>query len=83
MAKIKDKIIGLKELRENTEKYISEVEKGKSFIVMRKSRPVFIISPVDEWGDEGIWKTVVDFRTINPEGVPASDVLKSLKKLTK
>ncbi len=83
MAKIKEKIIGLKELRENTEAYISEVEKGKSFIVMRKSQPIFTISPVDEWGDIGTWETVVDFTTIKPGGIPASDVLKSLKKLAR
>jgi prevent-host-death family protein len=83
MTKIKEKIIGLKELRENTGMYISAVEKGKSFIVMRKSRPVFTISPVDEWGDKGEWKTVLDFTTIRPGGVLASDVLKSLKKLAK
>jgi antitoxin (DNA-binding transcriptional repressor) of toxin-antitoxin stability system len=82
MVKIKDKIIGLKELRENTEEYISEIEKGKSFIVMRKSRPVFTISPVDEWGDEGMWETVVDFTKINKNGVGIDDVIKSLKKLS-
>lgn len=38
---------------------------------------------IDEWGDEGEWETVVDFRDINPEGVPAKDVLRALKKLTK
>ena len=37
---------------------------------------------VDEWGDEGNWETVVDFRDINPEGVPAEDVLKALRKLS-
>jgi antitoxin (DNA-binding transcriptional repressor) of toxin-antitoxin stability system len=83
MTKIKDKIIGLKELRENTGVYISAVEKGKSFVVMRKSQPIFTISPVDEWGDEGTWETVLDFTTIQPGGVLATDVLKSLKKLSK
>lgn len=38
---------------------------------------------VDEWGDEGEWETVVDFREINPAGVPAEDVLETLKKLAK
>jgi len=83
MANIKDKIIGLKELRENTESYISQVEKGKSFIVMRKSQPVFTISPVDSWGDEGLWETVVDFGDIHKEGVSINDVVSSLKKLSK
>ena len=38
---------------------------------------------VDEWGDEGNWETVVDFREINPEGVPAEEVLSALKRLNK
>ncbi len=74
-------IIGLKELRENTEEYISKVEKGKSFIVVRRSHPVFKIAPVDAWGDEGTWETVVDFRALNVKGVPVKAVLKSLRKL--
>lgn len=38
---------------------------------------------VDEWGDGGEWETVVDFREINPEGVPAEDVLAALRRLNK
>jgi metal-responsive CopG/Arc/MetJ family transcriptional regulator len=38
---------------------------------------------VDEWGDDGEWETVVDLRSINPNGVPLDDVLKSIGKLTK
>ncbi|PJE65340.1 hypothetical protein COU91_02210 [Candidatus Saccharibacteria bacterium CG10_big_fil_rev_8_21_14_0_10_47_8] len=38
---------------------------------------------VDEWGDEGNWETVVDFREINPEGVPAEEVLAALRRLDK
>ncbi len=78
---MKNSIIGLKDLRENTQSYISEVKKGKSFIVVKKSRPVFKITPVDEWGDEGVWETVVDFTQINPKGVPAKDVLKALRNI--
>jgi antitoxin (DNA-binding transcriptional repressor) of toxin-antitoxin stability system len=82
MTKIKDKIIGLKELRENTESYISAISRGKSFVVMRKSQPVFTISPVDEWGDEGTWETVVDFTKIDKKGVKITDVINSLKQLS-
>lgn len=39
-------IIGLRELRENMEKYIREVRKGRSFIVVRRSKPIFKIVPV-------------------------------------
>ena len=76
-----NKIIGLKELRENTEEYISQVKKGRSFTVVRRSKPLFKITPVDEWGDEGTWETVVDFTEINPKGVPVKDVLKALRKI--
>ena len=41
------KIIGLKELRLNTESYIAQVKKGNSFVVMRRSEVVFIISPLN------------------------------------
>ena len=74
-------IIGLKELRENTERYISHVKKGRSFLVVRRSKPIFRVSPVDEWGDEGVWETVVDFTKINKRGVPIDDVIASLKRL--
>ena len=74
-------IIGLKDLRDNMETWISQVGKGKSFVVIRKSKPVFNITPVDEWGDEGTWETVVDFRDKKGKGVPAEDLLKMLKKL--
>jgi Arc/MetJ-type ribon-helix-helix transcriptional regulator len=36
---------------------------------------------VDEWGDEGNWETVVDFREINSKGVPIEDVITSLERL--
>jgi prevent-host-death family protein len=74
-------IIGLKDLREHTQKYMTQVAKGKSFVVVRRSKPVFKVVPVDEWGDEGTWKTVVDFRKIDPKGVPIEDVIASLRRL--
>lgn len=75
------KIIGLKDLRENTESYISQVARGKSFTVVRRSKPVFKVVPVDEWGDEGHWKTLVDFTKIYKKGVPIEDVIASLKRV--
>ena len=78
---MKTNIIGLKELRENMETYISQVGKGKSFTVVRRSSPVFRVTPVDAWGDEGVWEKIVDFRDIDPRGVPAANVLKALRKL--
>lgn len=75
------RIIGLRELRENMGAYIRHAEQGKSFTVVRRSRPIFRLVPVDEWGEEGAWETVVDFRKINPRGVPIDDVIASLKRL--
>lgn len=74
-------IVGLKELRENMDSYISGVQKGKSFIVVRRSQPIFRLTPVDVWGGEGTWETVVDFTRIEKDGVPLDDVIASLKRL--
>lgn len=38
---------------------------------------------VDEWGDEGIWETVVNFREISPDGVSSDEVLAAIKQLIK
>ena len=65
---MKNSVIGLKELRENMEGYISQVQKGRSFIVVRKSKPVFKLAPLDAWGDDGIWEKIVDFTKIKKKG---------------
>lgn len=72
-------ILGLKELRENMQKYASRVKRGESFIIVKKSKPLFKISSPDE--DEGPWETVIDFTKINKNGVNAKKVLRELRKL--
>ena len=72
-------IVGLKELRENTKKVISAVRRGKSFTVVRRSKPIFRITPVDEWGDEGVWETVADLTDVKKEGISADEFLSHLK----
>jgi len=75
---MKTHILGLKELRENMQKYASLVERGESFIVVKKSKPIFkIVSP--ESDDQ--WETVVDFTKINKKGVLATEILTALRKL--
>jgi prevent-host-death family protein len=74
-------IIGFKELRENADKYIDAIAEGKSFTVVRRSKPIFNITPVDEWGDEGVWKNLIDFTKIKKGGMKAEEVLASLKRL--
>ncbi len=78
-----NKIIGLKELRENIGTYITEVGKGKSFTIVRKSKPVFKMMPVDEWGDEGIWETIGDFSKDPRGGIPADEMLYALRRSLK
>lgn len=73
---MKNTIIGLKELREKTENYISQVKKGKSFIVVRKSKPVFKLAPITEEDEK--WETVVDFTKIKKGGVDIEDILKRI-----
>lgn len=75
---MKKNIVGLKELRTNIENYISKVERGRSFIVVKKSKPIFKIVPPET---EEQWETVVDFTAINKDGLPAKEILKSLRKL--
>lgn len=73
---MKNSIVGLKELRENIESYVSQVKRGRSFVVVRKSQPVFKISPPDE--SEGLWETVIDFTKIKKGGVALKDLLSRL-----
>lgn len=73
---MKNTIIGLKELREKTENYISQVKKGKSFIVVRKSKPVFKLAPITEEDEK--WESVIDFTKIKKGGVDIKDILARL-----
>ena len=80
---IQKNIVGLKDLRLNIEKYIKLIQKGHSFVVVRKSNPVFKLEPVDKWGDEGTWETVADFRSLPEGGVPIDIFIEKLKAATK
>ena len=66
--------IKLKSLRENLESYRQKFKAGESFIVIRRSEPIFKISPVD---DEA-WEEVIDFTKIKKGGVEINEVLKRL-----
>jgi prevent-host-death family protein len=67
-------IVGLKELRGNLERYISQVRKGRSFVVVRRSAPVFKIAPPLST-DEGVWEDVVDFTKIKKGGIALNELL--------
>ena len=65
-------IVGVKQLRQNLAKYITQVAKGRSFTVVRNSKAVFNINPVDF---DNEWEEVVDFTKIKKGGVDINDVL--------
>ncbi len=70
-------LIGLKELRENLGGYEKLIKKGRSFIVMKRSKPIFTIGPVDDGG----WETVVDFTKFKKGGISAKTLLEMLKSV--
>jgi len=70
-----ENIVGLKELRQNVSNYIAEVKKGKTFIVVRRSKPVFKISSPES---EEEWETIIDFTGIKKGGIVINDLLSRL-----
>jgi hypothetical protein len=67
-------IIGLKDLRERVDYYAKKIGRGESFVVMRRSRPLFKVSPVvDE-----TWEEVIDFTKIKKGGVDIDSLLSRL-----
>jgi prevent-host-death family protein len=68
-----EKIVGLKELRKNMEKYAKQVNKGESLLVIKRSKPLFRISPVEE-----DWETVLDFTKFRKGGVTVKELLSRL-----
>lgn len=74
MAVETKKIINLKAFREDTEKYIRAIEKGDSFVVFKRSKPVFELSPIES----GEWETVIDFTKVKRGGILVDDLLARL-----
>ena len=77
-------IIGLKQLRENVAEYAKKVQKGRSFIVVKQSKPLFKISPIDEVDEYEYgkgYKTLIDFTKIKKGGVDAREILKAFAEL--
>jgi len=65
-------IIGVKELRENLNTYVDKINKGMSFTVVKRSKPVFNITPIKT--DEN-WEEVVDFTKLKKGGVKIDEIL--------
>jgi len=47
------------------QEYAQKVKKGQSFMVFKKSKPLFKISPIDE----EYWEEVIDFTKIKKGGI--------------
>ncbi|HEY3027509.1 MAG TPA: hypothetical protein VGJ55_15270 [Pyrinomonadaceae bacterium] len=71
-----EKSIPLKELEDNVSLYASRVERGESFVIIKRSKPIFRISPIA--AGEGEWEEVVDFTKIRKGGVDISDLISRL-----
>ena len=69
-----ENIINLKSLRENMQEYAKKVKKGRSFIVFKKSKPLFRISPIEE----DSWETVINFTKIRKGGIDVKELLRRL-----
>lgn len=70
-----DNTVSLKELREKFPEYIEAIAKGKSFTVVKRSKPIFQLNPIS---DEGNWEVIADFAAIADRGVPADEILAQL-----
>ena len=70
-----ENIISLKDFRLNVQKFADKTKKGKSFLIVKQSKPLFRVSPVE---DDGLWEEAVDFTKIKKGGVNIADVLKRI-----
>ena len=68
------KVAGLKDLRQNLNHYITQVENGESVTIYRHSQPVFVIKPLA--GEQ--WEEVIDFTKLKKGGVNITELLKRL-----
>jgi len=69
-----ENIITLKNLRENMQDYAEKVKQGYSFIVFKKSKPLFKVSPIES----GQWEEVIDFTEVVKGGVDIKELLQRL-----
>ena len=69
-----ENIVNLKELRENMQRYAQKVQRGDSFVVFKRSKPLFRITPVET----DAWEEVIDFTKIRKGGVNLKELLQRL-----
>jgi hypothetical protein len=69
-----ENIVSLKTFRENIQEYAEKVKDGRSFVVFKRSVPLFKISSLEE----GSWEEVIDFTKISKGGVDIDEILSRL-----
>ncbi|MEK7167135.1 MAG: hypothetical protein AAB732_01865 [Patescibacteria group bacterium] len=70
-----EKLIALKDLRLNMNKYATAVKAGQSFVVLKQSKPLFKLTPINENDD---WEEVINFTQIKKGGVDINALLAAL-----
>ncbi|MDP3900905.1 MAG: type II toxin-antitoxin system prevent-host-death family antitoxin [bacterium] len=68
-----ENIVPLRELRENMDKYAKRVAQGDTLVIVRRSKPLFRIAPLDEE-----WEEVIDFTKVRRGGVKIEELLSRL-----
>lgn len=71
-----EQMIGLKELRGNVRMVEKNINRGRSYLVLRKSKPLFKIVPLEENG--GVWEEAADLTKICRGGVRITELLSRL-----
>ncbi|MDO8517670.1 MAG: hypothetical protein Q7S26_00040 [bacterium] len=77
----KHALVGLKEFRENLDKYAKAVGRGSSYTILRRSKPLFRIAPVDTGDDAGFEVLFDATRDNGGKGIRADALLLALKRL--
>jgi antitoxin (DNA-binding transcriptional repressor) of toxin-antitoxin stability system len=67
-------IITVKKLRANMQGYADKVKKGQSFLVFKKSTPLFKIEPIENEA----WEELIDFTKIKKGGIEINELLNRL-----
>jgi len=70
-------LVKLKDLRVNLEKYLARLSKTGGFTVVRRSEPLFDVTPVEGARGE-VWEEVIDFTRLKQGGVNIKEILARL-----
>lgn len=72
-------LVSSKDFRQHFPKYQKLVEKGVSITILKRSKPIFRIEPVDTKREEEITKALLDYEDIKDKNFVAYDDIFSEK----